>query len=105
VETRYSHHADGSQYYCYLTPTSGADRITHGEITQISGAEHNADGSWGFEYYMSSYGNTVFYSWSVTPMGVVSGRYWGPGRDPSSGPPNESIGPLQYVSGAKTCAY
>jgi hypothetical protein len=105
VETRYSHHADGSQYYCYLTPVSDSDVRSPGEIIRISGAEHKADGSWGFEYYLSSYGNTTFYSWTVTPQGTVTGNYWGPGRDPSSGPPNQSIGPLQYVSGAKTCSY
>jgi hypothetical protein len=105
VETRYSHHADGAQYFCRLTPTSGADISAFGEIIRISGAEHKADGSWGFEYYLSSYGNTTFYSWSITPQGVVTGNYWGPGRDPSSGQPNESLGPLQYVSGAKTCSY
>lgn len=105
VETRYAHFADGTQYYCRLTPTSGSDIRSVGQVARISGAEHNADGSWGFEYYLSSYGNTTFYSWSVSPMGVVTGRYWGPGRDPSSGAPNESIGPLQYVQGAKDCSY
>ena len=105
VEQRYSHFADGTHYYCRLTPTSGSDIRSVGEIAKISGAEHNADGSWGVEYYLSSYGNTTFYSWSVSPMGVVTGRYWGPGRDPSSGAPNESIGPLQWVRGAKDCSY
>ena len=105
VEQRYSHFADGTQWYCRLTPTSGSDIRSRGDISKISGAEHNADGSWGFEYSLSSYGNTVFYSWSVSPMGVVTGRYWGPGRDPSTGPPSENIGPLQYVRGAKDCSY
>ena len=105
VEQRYSHFADGTHYYCRLTPTSGSDIKSVGEISQISGAEYNADGSWGVEYYLSSYGNTVFYSWSVSNQGVTSGRYWGPGRDPSSGAPNETIGPLQWVRGAKDCSY
>src|ERR1700742_1361062 len=64
VETRYSHFAGGAHYYCYLTPTSDADVKSYGEIESISGAEHNADGSWGVEYYLSSYGNRTFYSWS-----------------------------------------
>ncbi len=105
VEQRYSHFANGDQYYCRLTPTSGSDINSYGSIKQISGAEYAADGSWGIEYYLSSYGNTVFYSWTVSPYGVVNGRYWGPGRDPSSGPPNENIGPLQWVRGAKDCSY
>jgi hypothetical protein len=105
VEQRYSHYADGTQYYCRLTATSGSDINSVGTIQRISGAEHKADGSWGVEYYMSSYGNTVFYSWSVSPYGVVTGRYWGPGRDPSMGAPNDEIGPLQYMRGAKDCSY
>ncbi|MDA0180854.1 hypothetical protein OJ997_11165 [Solirubrobacter phytolaccae] len=105
VEERYSHFADGSHYYCRLTPTSGSDIRSVGEISQISGAEHGADGSWGVEYYLSSYGNTVFYSWSVSNQGVAYGRYWGPGRSPQSGPPNQQFGPLQWVRGAKDCSY
>lgn len=105
VEERYSHFANGDQYYCRLTPTSGSDIKSYGSISQISGAEHSADGSWGVEYYLNSYGNTVFYSWTVSPYGVANGRYWGPGRSPASGPPNQSIGPLQWVRGAKDCSY
>ena len=87
--------------------SSGSDIRSYGSIgaNDIAGAEHNADGSWGVEYYLNSYGNRVFYSWSVTDMGVATGRYWGPGRDPSSGAPNEQIGPLQWVRGAKDCSY
>lgn len=105
VEQRYSHYADGTQYHCRLTMSSGSDIRANGTVSRISGAEHKADGSWGVEYYMASYGNTVFYSWSVSPQGVVTGRYWGPGRDPSMGPPDEQIGPLQWMRGAKDCSY
>ena len=107
VEERYSHFANGDHYYCRLTPTSGSDIKSYGSIAQISGAEHNADGSWGVEYYLSSYGNTTFYSWSVSNQGVVNGRYSPPtpGRDPSSGAPDQGIGPLQWVRGAKDCSY
>lgn len=105
VETRYSHFADGDQYSCRLTPTSGSDIRSYGEIAHIGGAEYDADGSWGVEYYLSSYGNITFYSWSVSAQGVVTGSYWGPGRDPSCGAPDESTGPLQYARGALTCAY
>ena len=86
VEERYSHFANGDHYYCRLTPTSGSDIRSYGSIAQISGAEHNADGSWGVEYYLSSYGNTTFYSWSVSNQGVVNGRYWGPDRTRPRGP-------------------
>lgn len=104
VEERYSHFADGTHWYCRLTPTSGSDIRSVGEIAQISGAEHAADGSWGVEYFLSSYGNTTFYSWSVSPQGVATGRYWGPGRSPSSGAPDQQIGPLQWVRGARDCS-
>jgi hypothetical protein len=104
VEERYSHFANSDQYYCRLTPSSGSDIKSYGQISRISGAEHSADGSWGVEYYLSSYGNTVFYSWTVSPYGVTNGRYWRPGRDPSSGPPDQTLGPLQWVRGAKDCS-
>jgi hypothetical protein len=104
-EVRYSFFADGGQWYCRLTPTSGSDVKSFGTLQAISGAEHTADGSWGFEYYLSTYGNTVFYSWSVSPDGIANGRYWGHGRTPSSGQPDETIGPLQWVRGAKDCSY
>jgi hypothetical protein len=104
VEERYSHFANSDQYYCRLTPSSGSDIKSYGQISRISGAEHHADGSWIVEYYLSSYGNTVFYSWTVSPYGVTTGRYWRPGRDPSSGPPDQSLGPLQWVRGARDCS-
>jgi hypothetical protein len=105
LEHRYSHFANGDQYYCRLTATSGSDIRSYGQIAQISGAEHNADGSWGVEYYLSSYGNTTFYSWRVSPDGAVTGQYWGPGQSPSSGPATEVITGLQWVRGARDCSY
>jgi len=105
VEERYSHFASGDQYYCRLTMSSGSDIKSYGQIQRISGAEHRADGSWGVEYYLSSYGNTTFYSWSVSPDGAVTGLYWGPGRDPSSGPADQQLTGLQWVRGAKDCSY
>ncbi|MDA0170341.1 hypothetical protein OJ998_14680 [Solirubrobacter taibaiensis] len=105
VEERYSHFADGTHWYCRLTSTSGSDIRSVGEIAQIAGAEHNADGSWGVEYYLSSYGSTTFYSWSVSNQGVATGRYWGPGRSPQTGAPDQQLGPLQWARGARDCSY
>jgi hypothetical protein len=105
VEQRYSHFPNGDQYYCRLTPTSGSDINSYGQILQISGAEQNADGSWGVEYYLSSYGNTTFYSWRVAADGTVTGQYWGPGQSPATGPANEQITGLLWVRGALDCSY
>src|SRR4051794_8351899 len=104
-EERYSQFADGTTWYCRQTPTSGSDVHSIGTISRISGAEHAADGSWGIEYYLGTYGTTVFYSWTVSPTGVVNGRYWKAGRDPSSGAADQTLGPFQYVRGARDCSY
>lgn len=105
VEQRYGHFADGTQWYCRLTSSSGSDIRSVGGIQQISGAEQKADGSWGVEYHLLSYGNTVFYSWRVSATGAVTGLYWGPGQSPQTGPAQEAIGPLQWVRGARDCSY
>jgi hypothetical protein len=104
VEERYSHFANGDHWYCRMTPTSGSDIRSYGQIAQISGAEHNADGSWGVEYFLSSYGNTTFYSWRVAPNGAATGQYWGPGRSPSTGAADQVLTGLQWVRGARDCS-
>lgn len=104
-ENRYSHFPDGTQYYCRLTPTSGSDIRSTGTIAQITGAEQKADGAWGVEYRLSSYDNVTFYSWSVGADGTTTGRYWGPGQDPTTGPPTEQITGMQWLRGALTCDY
>lgn len=105
VENRYGHFADGSFYYCRLTPTSGSDIINAPHPFQIIGADQKADGSWAVTLKIVSYGDQlVYYTWSVTTAGVATGLYWGPGKDPRSDPA-EGLGPLQWVRGARSCSY
>ncbi len=105
VEQRYSFHPDGSHYYCRLTSTSGADINAVGSELTFTGASQATDGSWAISYAIRSYGNIVYYRWDVSPQGIVNGSYWGPGADPATMAPTSTAGPLQWVSGAKTCAY
>lgn len=105
VEYRYAHFADGTQWYCRLTSTSGSDIRSVGSIAQITGAEMKTDGSWGVEYRLNSYGNVTFYSWRVTAAGAVSGLYYGPGLDPTNSTPTETITGLVWVRGARDCTY
>lgn len=104
VETRYGHLADGTMYYCRLTNVSGADIINSPHAFQIIGADQKADGSWAVTLQVDSYGNTVYYTWSVTAAGVATGLYWGPGQDPRMDA-GAALGPLQWVRGGRTCAY
>jgi hypothetical protein len=104
VEERYSHFENGDQYYCRLGPTPGSDIKSYGQIIEITGAEQNADGSWGVEYFLSSYGNRTFYSWRVAADGSVAGQYWGPDQSPSTGPATQQITGLAWVRGAKDCS-
>ena len=77
-----------------------ATSAPYGSIAQISGAEHKADGSWGVEYYLSSYGNTVFYSWSgIADRRRRRGATGDRAATRRRARPNEQIGPLQWVRG------
>lgn len=99
VEQRYSHASDGTFYYCRLTSTSGADINSVGEYG-VDNAKVEADGSWTFHEQVQAYGNTSEYEWHVVANGTVTGAYrFQPGS------PIEQIGPLQYVSGARSCSY
>lgn len=104
VETRYGHFADGGMYYCRLTNVSGADVINGAQPFQIIGADQKADGAWAVTLQVASYGNTVYYTWSVSTTGVATGLYWGPGKDPRMDA-GEALGPLQWVRGARNCSY
>ncbi len=104
-EERYGHFADGTMYYCRLTPTSGSDIINAGHAFQIIGADQKADGSWAVTLKVVSYGDALtYYTWSVTTGGVATGLYWGPGANPQTDPGTQ-IGPLQWVRGARNCSY
>lgn len=106
VEERYGHFADGTMFYCRLTSSSGSDIINQGRAFQIIGADQKADGSWAVTLQVASYDDqAVYYTWTVTATGVATGLYWGPGSSPQSGPPTQSIGPLQWVRGARNCSY
>jgi hypothetical protein len=106
VENRYGHFADGTMYYCRLTPTSGSDIINAGHPFQIIGADQKADGSWGVTLKVVSYGDALtYYTWSVTAAGDASGLYWGPGLNPQTDAPSEQIGQLRWVRGARNCSY
>lgn len=106
VEERYGHFADGTMYYCRLTPTPGSDIINSGHPYQIIGADQKADGSWAVTLKVVSYGDALtYYTWTVTAAGVATGLYWGPGSNPQTDAPSQSIGPLQWVRGARNCTY
>ncbi|HEY5144297.1 MAG TPA: hypothetical protein VII98_12430 [Solirubrobacteraceae bacterium] len=105
-EERYGHFADGTMYYCRLTPTSGSDIINAGHAFQIIGADQKADGSWAVTLQIASYDNqSTYYTWSVTTTGVATGLYWGPGSNPQTDPATQSLGPLRWVRGARNCSY
>ncbi len=106
VEERYGHFADATMFYCRLTSSSGSDIINQGRSFQIIGADQKADGSWAVSLQVASYDNqAVYYTWTVGTTGVATGLYWGPGSSPQSDPPAQSIGPLQWVRGARNCSY
>jgi hypothetical protein len=98
VEERYSHAADGSFYYCRLTPTPGSD-IRFGSEYEVKNAVVEADGSWAFNELVPSGGNPSLYEWRVTANGTVTGAYQ------FNGGAIEQLGPFQYVPGAKDCSY
>jgi hypothetical protein len=99
-EDRYSHAADGTFYKCLLRPTSGSDVKSVGGYT-VDNARIEADGSWIFHEIVDWYGYQAAFEWKVAANGVVEGAYQ---STAGSGTP-EKIGPLQYVSGAKSCTY
>jgi hypothetical protein len=99
-EDRYSHATDGSFYKCLLRPTSGSDVKSVGGYT-VDNARIEPDGSWIFHEIIDWYGYQSAYEWRVAANGVVEGAYQ---STAGSGTP-EKIGPLQYVSGAKSCTY
>ncbi|MBU6337954.1 MAG: hypothetical protein KGR19_09110 [Acidobacteria bacterium] len=105
VETRYGFFSNATMFYCRLTNSSGSDIINAGHPFQIIGAEMKANGAWGVSLQVQSYASTVYYNWEVSTTGVVYGAYWGPGADPRSQPATQSIGPLQWVRGARNCSY
>lgn len=105
VEERYGHFADATMFYCRLTATSGSDIINAGHQFQIIGADQKADGSWAVTTQIASYGSTTYYTWTVSTTGVTTGLYWGPGSDPRVNAPTQSVGPLQWVRGARNCSY
>jgi hypothetical protein len=105
-EERYGHFADGSMYYCRLTPTSGSDIINAAHPFQIIGADQKADGSWAVTLKVVSYGDALtYYTWTVTTAGVATGLYWGPGSNPQTDAATQQIGPLRWVRGARNCSY
>ena len=105
-EQRYGHFADGTMYYCRLTPVSGSDIINAGHPFQIIGADQHADGSWAVTLRIDPGGGSyTYYTWSVTTAGVATGLYWGPGSSPQTDAATEQIGPLQWVRGARNCSY
>jgi hypothetical protein len=104
VEERYAVFADGTHWYCRLTPTSGSDIRAVGSIAQIVGAEQKADGAWGVSFALNSYGNTTYYTHRVAANGSATLQYWGPGVD-VSGPPSEVKTGLNWLRGAKDCSY
>lgn len=105
VEERYGHFADGTMFYCRLTSSSGSDIINGGRAFQIIGADQKADGSWAVTLQIASYDNqSTYYTWTVSTTGVATGLYWGPGSSPQTGPATQSVGPLQWVRGARNCS-
>ena len=106
VENRYGHFASGEMFYCRLTNTSGSDIVNAGHPFQIVGADMKADGSWGVTLRVVSYGDAItYYTWQVSTTGVAYANYWGPGLTPGVDSPSQSIGPLQWVRGARNCSY
>ncbi len=105
VEERYGHFADGTMYYCRLTPGHGSDIINAGHAFQIIGADQKADGSWAATLKVVSYDALTYYTWTVTAAGVATALYWGPGSSPQSDPASQQIGPLRWVRGARSCSY
>jgi hypothetical protein len=98
-EDRYSHTADNTFYKCLLRPTSGSDVKSVGEYG-VDNARVEADGSWIFHERIAWYGYISAYEWKVSANGVVEGAY-----QSSEGGAIETIGPLQYVAGARDCSY
>ncbi len=106
VEERYGHFADGSFYYCRLTPSSGSDIINAAHPFTIIGADQKADGSWAVTLQVFSYGNALtYYTWTVATNGATTGLYWGPGSNPQTNAPTQQITGLQWVRGARNCSY
>jgi hypothetical protein len=104
VEQRYGIFADGTQWYCRLTPTADSDIRSVGNIVQVLYAAQKADGAWRVDYAMNSYGDLVYYSVNVTAAGAGNVLYWGPGADPNGAPTDQTAG-LQWIRGAKDCSY
>ena len=105
VEYRYGHFASGVMFYCRLTNSSGSDIINGAMPFQIIGADMKADGSWGVTLRVISYGDAVrYYTWQVSTTGVAYANYWS-GGTPGVDPPSSTIGPLQWVRGARDCSY
>ena len=104
VEQRYGIFADGTQWYCRLTPTSDADIRSVGTIVQVLYAAQKADGAWRVDYAMNSYGDIVYYSVNVAANGSANVLYWGPGSDPNAAPTDQTSG-LVWIRGAKDCSY
>lgn len=104
VEQRYGIFADGTQWYCRLTPTSDADIRSVGTIIQILYAAQKADGAWRVDYAMNSYGDLVYYSVNVAANGAANVLYWGPGSDPNGAATDQTSG-LVWIRGAKDCSY
>jgi len=104
VEQRYGIFADGTQWYCWLTPNSGSDKKSVGTILQILYAAQKADGAWRVDYAMNSYGDLVYYSVNVAANGAANVLYWGPGADPNGAPSDQTSG-LVWMRGAKDCSY
>ncbi|MFN8182904.1 MAG: hypothetical protein U0R23_00605 [Candidatus Nanopelagicales bacterium] len=104
VEIRYGIFADGTQWYCRLTPTAGSDIRSVGNILNILGAEQKADGAWGVSYTLNSYGDVTTYTLRVAANGSASVQYWGPGAS-TSGPPTSVDTGLLWMRGAKDCSY
>jgi len=104
VEQRYGIFADGTQWYCWLTPNSGSDKKSVGTILQVLYAAQKADGAWRVDYAMNSYGDLVYYSVNVAASGSANVLYWGPQVDPN-GAPSEQTSGLQWMRGAKDCSY
>ncbi len=106
VEERYGHFANGTMFYCRLTPTSGSDIINAGHAYSIVGADMKADGSWAVTLQVISYGDALtYYTWTVSTSGAATALYWGPGSNPQTDSPSQQISGLRWVRGARDCSY
>jgi hypothetical protein len=102
VEERYGIYANGNQWYCRLTFSSGADIHSFGNNLTVTGASQAVDGSWAISYAILTYSNIVNYRWDVSPLGAATGAYWREGVN-VNGPPTSTMTGMQWMRGAMDC--